>query len=151
MNNQELCKSARSLPSTPFCFNLKMRPSSQNFIEGFGQASKQSGSLKAVWISFTSDSSWFVTKSPGLKPDWFFVIRLLEMRWLCRFLKIIFSDTLSNVGRREIGQWVEIICLSYFWWTGVTCFFPLIRKNTCFNDIIKNNFKRDTKFWPTEF
>ena len=57
-----------------------------------------------------------IHESPGLNPDWFGEIRLLEVKDLNISLKISLSKILPQIGRRETGREFLIFCLSIFLW-----------------------------------
>ena len=42
-------------------------------------------------------------KSPGQKPDWLLFISLLVSKYSKRELKIIFSETLAQIGNNGTG------------------------------------------------
>ena len=73
-------------PETPFCFNLKINPSCQTLSKTFeiskniALTSRDGVASKDLCIVSTRSNNWLVVESPGRKPAWFLVIRLLEVR-----------------------------------------------------------------------
>ena len=62
----------RIFPLIPFCLSLKNIDMSRK--------TKRTSKLisNEEWILSTKKVSWFVTESPGRKPDWLFVIKLFD-------------------------------------------------------------------------
>ena len=92
----------------PFCFILNNSPSCHTLSKAFERSRKRalvsSCFSKALYISVVIAVSWLIVESPGMKPDWLGVIRLLVERKLNRSSYIIFSNILLQMQRREIGR-----------------------------------------------
>ena len=71
---RESHKSFSKLPDMPFCFDLKVRPSSQTLSNPFDMSRKtlltSNPSSNDLYISSVIAKSWFMQESPGLNTDW---------------------------------------------------------------------------------
>ena len=98
----------KRLPDTLFCFNLKIRLICHTLSEAFDISKNIDRtswlSSKDSYIWCVIDRSWLVQESPGLKPDWFYGIRLFSVK----NLNILSYNNLSNIlldtGSKEMGR-----------------------------------------------
>ena len=106
------------------------------------RVSRPAIAAKEAFMSFAIVRSWLVQESFGRKPDWWSDKNLLFLRKLKRRSNINFSNSLQNIGSREIGWY---FCTKFFWffmnWTNVS-YFPYIWKCSKQNSILKNDSDR---------